>query len=145
MKTMADGCRVHTLVTTAAVFADLKVVLVKYRDPEQWDGEAGWFLPNDGLNFLEHPQAGAKRVLSEQLGLETSTSLKLAHFESFKGQRDNWHLGWHYRLDLPETPKLGPGAMVGETRWFPLRSLPPAPDVAHHGWAIQILRAMERF
>ncbi len=141
---MSEACRVHTLVASAALFADGRVALVKFRNPEQWDGESGWFLPNDGLAFLEHPQAGAKRVLSEQLGIESATPLKLAHFESFKGNNGNWHLGWHYRLELPQVPNLKPGPAVAESRWFSLDDLPSRSEVAHHGWALQILGAMEK-
>ena len=141
---MVEPCGLHTLVTTAAVFARERVVLVRYRNPEQWDGEGGWFLPNDGLRFLEHPQAGARRVLAEQLGLRLSAPLKLGHFESFKGGRGKWHLSWHYRLDLPQPPPLKPGAPVGEARWFASEDLPSASNVAHHGWALRILRALER-
>jgi ADP-ribose pyrophosphatase YjhB (NUDIX family) len=141
---VVERCGVHTLVTDVAVIAEGKVALVKYRDPEQYDGEAGWFLPDDGMNHLEHPQATAKRILQEQLGLERSGGLKLRHFESFKGNRGTWHLSWHYLIEYPHKPEPKLGAMVGELRWFSLDSLPPSKEVAHHGWALQILRAMRR-
>jgi ADP-ribose pyrophosphatase YjhB (NUDIX family) len=141
---MPESCGIHTLIASAALFVEDKVALVKYRDPEQWDGEQGWFLPNDGLNFLEHPQAGATRILRNQLGFGTSKRPKLAHFESFKGNRGSWHLSWHYRFDSPSPPKVKPGEVVAEVRWFSMRELPPMPAVAHHGWALQILRAMDR-
>ena len=139
-----EGCRLHTLVADVALVADGKVVLVKYRDPEQYDGESGWFLPDDGLAYLEHPQAAAKRILKEQLGVGEGMKLRLGHFESFEGGHGTWHMSWHYRVDCASPPDLAPGPTVGESRWFPLDGLPPRSEIAHHGWALQILRALRR-
>jgi ADP-ribose pyrophosphatase YjhB (NUDIX family) len=57
---------------------------VKYRDQSLYDSQTGWFLPNDSLKHTEHPEAGARRVLKDQAGIDTP-ALKLAQIESFVG------------------------------------------------------------
>src|SRR5947199_3649395 len=74
------------------------------------DGQKGWFLPNDDLKHVEHPEEGAKRILREQVGIEPST-LKLAQIESFVGNNKSLHLVFDFlevRLSRTMTkPKNG--------------------------------------
>ena len=53
---METECRIHTLVADVALFAEGQVLLVRYRDMAKYDNESGWFLPDDELNYLEHPE-----------------------------------------------------------------------------------------
>src|SRR5207245_5394332 len=77
-------CRTHTLVADVALFAEDQVLLVRYRDMAKYDNESGWFLPDDELNYLEHPERAGTRILKEQLGLP-GLKPRLDHIESFKG------------------------------------------------------------
>ncbi|MFQ5933909.1 MAG: NUDIX hydrolase, partial [Dehalococcoidia bacterium] len=133
--TTTTMCGVHKLVADAAVFADGKVLLVKYTDINKYDHQRGWFLPDDLMNNLEHPERAAKRILKEQVGLSLS-EINLSHIESFKGNDGTWHLTFHYRVDLDETPDLAPSSDVAKAEWFSLDNLPDQSDVAHHGWAL---------
>ncbi len=133
----------HTLVTNVALFVEGKVLMVKYKDMEAYDGEAGWFLPNDGLAHFEHPETGAKRVLKEQLNME-APKLALSFIESFKGMRGTWHLSFHYRADLDKMPALRRSDAVRSAEWFATNQLPDRKDVAHHGWAISVFEEMKR-
>jgi ADP-ribose pyrophosphatase YjhB (NUDIX family) len=60
------------------------VLLVRYGDPAKYDDEAGWFLPDDTLEHLEHPTRAAQRIAREQLGL-TLDDVSLGLIESFPG------------------------------------------------------------
>src|SRR6266567_4318805 len=52
----------HSLVCDLGVLAEGSVLLVRYRDMAKYDGEAGWFLPDDVLHHLEHPGRAAERI-----------------------------------------------------------------------------------
>src|SRR5438309_2580077 len=102
---MERGCTVHKLVADIALFSGRRVLLVKYRDVARYDGQRGWFLPDDFLVHEEHPQDAAKRIAREQTGVELEDA-RLSHIESFGNGA--WHLIFHYRADLP-TPTVKPG------------------------------------
>ncbi len=101
------------------------------------DGQQRWFLPNDDLHHLEHPDQAAKRVLKEQVGIDDAT-LKFAEIESFVGNNQTWHLIFDY-LAFPRTMKVSPGGTIAEAKWFEIDSLPPAEEFAHHGWGKAVL------
>jgi ADP-ribose pyrophosphatase YjhB (NUDIX family) len=135
-------CSVHKLVADVAVFAGNQVLLVRYRDTSAYDGQRGWFLPDDYLEHLEHPDAAAARILSEQAGLAEPPDVRLSHIESFNGAA--WHLVFHYAANVIEPSPVEAAGNVLAAEWFGLDSLPPKDDVAHHGWAIDVLAAIER-
>ncbi len=132
-------CMVHKLIADVAVFADGRVLLVRYLDTSGYDGQSGWFLPDDYLTHLEHPTDAARRILKEQVGVKGPNAL-LTHIESFGNGA--WHLTFHHRVKLDEPPPLQPSANVRDAEWFPLDGLPAPEDVAHHGWAIDVLTEM---
>jgi ADP-ribose pyrophosphatase YjhB (NUDIX family) len=132
-------CDQHSLIADVAFLAAGKVLLVRYKDINKYDHQKGWFLPDDGLLHLEHPDQGAQRILKEQLAFDAAQP-SLAYIESFKGNNESWHLVFHYKLELPEPPKLSPSGDIEKAEWFGLKNLPPPPEVAHHGWALGILR-----
>ncbi len=128
-------CNKHTLVSHVAVLHHSSALLVKYKAGP--DGQQGWFLPNDDLHHLEHPDQAAKRVLKEQVGIEDPT-LKLAEIESFVGNNQTWHLIFDY-LAFPRTMNLALGKTIMEAKWFEIDRLPPAESFAHHGWGRTVL------
>ena len=128
-------CNKHILVAHVAALHHSSALLVKYRISP--DNQQGWFLPNDGLHHLEHPEQAALRVLKEQAAIDDAT-LKLAEIESFVGDDQTWHLIFDY-LALTRTMKTSPGEAVAELRWFEIDKLPPAEDFAHHGWGRSVL------
>lgn len=129
----------HKLVADVAAIGDGKVLLAKYKETTKYDGQRGWFLPDDYLNFEEHPKDAAERILREQAGIAAKVEA-LTQIESFAGGREGaWHLIFHYRVDVPKPGRLVAGANVAEARWFPLDKLPPKKDVAHGGWALDVL------
>jgi ADP-ribose pyrophosphatase YjhB (NUDIX family) len=132
------GCTVHKLVADVALYAEERVLLVRYADVKKYDGQTGWFLPDDYLRRLEHPADAAARIAREQLGL--TTPLELAEIETFNG--DAWHIVFHYRGRLERAEALRAGKNVADLEWFPLDALPPAEEVAHHGWAINVIGKM---
>ncbi len=94
------GCQVHKLVADVCLTSQGKVLLVRYQDTSGYDGEPGWFLPDDYLRYTEHPQDAAQRILSSQAGLEAN-DLRLNHIESFEGH-GYWHLIFHYAAGLTQ-------------------------------------------
>ena len=135
---MERGCTVHKLVADIALFSGRRVLLVKYRDVARYDGQRGWFLPDDFLVHEEHPEDAAKRIAREQTGVELQ-GVRLSHIESFGNGA--WHLIFHYRADLP-TPTVKPGPNIAATGWFERTTLPARSEVAHEGWAIDVLKSM---
>lgn len=101
------------------------------------DGQSGWFLPNDGLHYLEHPDRAAKRILKEQAGIDDST-LKQVEVESFAGDNGTWHLIFDY-LSFPRSMNVSAGPMISEARWFEIDKLPASQEFAHNGWGKSVL------
>ena len=129
-------CRVHKLVADVSLRAGDRILLVRYRDTRKYDGQRGWFLPDDYLAHLEHPDDAARRIVREQAGVEPP-ELRLAEIESFGD--GVWHLVFHYAGELNDPPQLLPSGNVDAAEWFPLQALPPASEVAHEGWALDVL------
>src|SRR5207245_10144916 len=82
-------CNTHTLVAHIAALHHSSALLVKYRVGP--DNQEGWFLPNDDLHHLEHPDQAARRILREHAGIDDIT-LKLAEIESFVSKEPSWYL-----------------------------------------------------
>jgi hypothetical protein len=131
------GCG-HRLVADVALFARGQVLMVRYRDVSKYDNQRGWFLPDDYLQHLEHPDA-AKRILEGQLGITPST-IRLDHIESFGNGW--WHLVFHYRAEMDEIPSLRPTENVADAQWFALDALPEESEVAHHGWGLDVVHKL---
>lgn len=132
-------CDQHSLIADVALLAEGKALLVRYKDANKYDHQKGWFLPDDALNHLEHPDEGARRILKEQLNFD-GPQPTLHYIESFKGNDESWHLVFHYKATLPKILTLLPSADVEKAEWFDLKNLPPRAEVAHHGWALGILK-----
>jgi ADP-ribose pyrophosphatase YjhB (NUDIX family) len=119
-----------------AVVAGDHVLLVRYRDTSKYDGEAGWFLPDDFLQRLEHPDDAARRILAEQVGIDR-VDVRLAEIESFDGGA--WHLVFHYVTAIDEPVEVAEDSNVADATWWPLGDLPDPAETAHHGWALDVL------
>ncbi len=130
-------CSMHKLIADVAVFSGSNVGLVRYSSG--YDGQTGWFLPDDELKHLEHPDDAARRILAGQLGLSDVTA-RLDHIESFKGNDRSWHLVFHFVTELDEQNTLAPSSDLSDFAWFPVAALPERHDVAHHGWALDVIR-----
>ena len=140
---METECRAHTLVADVATFVDDQVLLVRYANMAKYDNQSGWFLPDDELKHLEHPERAGARILEEQLGL-ARLKPRLGHIESFKGDSGTWHMSFHNKLVLDGMPRLKASNALADAKWFELTKLPPRGEVAHHGWALHILETMAK-
>jgi ADP-ribose pyrophosphatase YjhB (NUDIX family) len=130
------GCVVHRLVADVCLTAEGAVLLVRYNDVTKYDGEPGWFLPDDFLAEGEHPQRAARRILADQVGL-ADLRPALGFIESFTNGA--WHLIFHHRLAIERRPQIRPSSALAEARWFDLNELPPADQIAHGGWALELV------
>jgi ADP-ribose pyrophosphatase YjhB (NUDIX family) len=124
------------LVADVAVVARDHVLFVRYRDTSRYDGEEGWFLPDDFLRRLEHPDDAARRILREQAGLG-ETEVRLVEIESFDGEA--WHLVFHYLAAIDDLVEVAATGNVAESKWCPLGELPDPSETAHHGWPLDVL------
>jgi len=132
-------CREHRIVSDVALFVDDRVLLVRYRDTKKYDGEAGWFLPDGFVRRGEHPAAAGLRILEEQVGF-TADHVALSPIESFTGGPDDaWHLIFHFVAGAASEPRLRSSKSVAKAEWFPADGLPARSEVAHHGWAPDVL------
>ena len=141
---MADPrCRVHKLVCDVALLAEGHVLLVKYRDVSAYDGQKGWFLPDDHLAFAEHPDDAVRRIARDQVGM-TIRDARLAYIESFDGTGGPWHLVFHYVSQLDRKPTARGQGNVADAQWFKVDELPPPEELAHHGWPAEVLGELLR-
>lgn len=129
------------MVADVALFAKEAVLLVRYRDVRKYDGETGWFLPDDFLTHGEHPNRAARRIVRDQVGL-TARQFRLRAVESFADGA--WHIIFHYAGSLGDRKAARRGANVAEARWFPLARLPDRAEVGHHGWALDTIASIRK-
>ena len=130
------------LVADVALIHGDRVLLVKYKDVRRYDGQTGWFLPDDYMQRLEHPMAAGARILGEQVGL-AFLALDIGFIESFESNGD-WHLVFHLFGRIDGEVDLAATGNTAEAKWFQKGSLPPRDEVAHEGWAIDVLDALAR-
>ena len=123
------------LIANVAILTPDRALLVKYH--EGHDDNQRWMLPDDLLQVGEHPDAAAARVLAEHLGMTAKP--KLAFVDSFTGGDGTWHIVFNYVADITHAPPIKPGDNLAGSGWFMLSNLPGAGDMAHHGWAADVL------
>ncbi len=126
------------LVADVALFRGNDVLLTRYRNPEAYDSQPGWFLPNDLLRDGEDPEDAARRVLRDQLGI-SEVPVRIAFAESFTGRDRSWHLALHYTASGDDELELHVADQLAKPQWFPVEDLPPRSEVAHGGWALSTL------
>lgn len=124
------------LVVNTALFARGKTLLVKYKNHP--DHQKGWFIPHDLVPYNTHPEDVASDLIKKQFNLEISNP-KISYLESFKGNDGTWHLPISYKVELEDTPHVSSSEDIEEMKWFDLNELPSRDEVAHHGWALDIL------
>jgi ADP-ribose pyrophosphatase YjhB (NUDIX family) len=129
-------CKDHSLIVHVAVLHHSSALLLKYRDPSLYDNQSGWFLPNDSLKHMEHPEVGARRVLKEQAGIDKA-SLRLSQIESFVGDNGSWHIVFDY-MAIPSSTHIVKGK-ISAAEWVRLDELPESKEFAHNGWGRSIL------
>lgn len=127
------------LVADVLVLAQGKVLMVRYKDVSKYDGQKGWFLPDDYLGYGEHPGDAARRILREQVALDVD-NIAFGYIESLGGEEGGaWHLIFHHKVELDKPQTLAPLGNVHAVEWFPLEELPARDAVAHDGWAIDVI------
>ena len=125
-----SGCDVHVLTADVVVQDDSAVLLVRPETPH--DGAEGWRLPEERLRFGEAPEACARRLLKEQLGLEPEW-VALAEVES-SVDGAVWSLTFHFKCDADRRPVAGPA--IAEARFFQIEHLPAT---AHGTWEREVV------
>lgn len=104
---------------------DSAVLLIRPAAPR---GEtADWRLPGTAMQYGEAPDATARRVLHDHVGLDPE-DIQLASVEST--MRDGvWTLIFHFRCDADRPPRAGPE--IAEARFFQVEHLPPTAHGTH--------------
>ncbi len=98
---------------------DSAVLLVRGTAPRE--GTAEWRLPWAAMQYGEAPDAAARRVLHDHVGLDPE-HIQLADVESTM-REGVWTLTFHFRCDADRPPKVGP--QIAEARFFQVEHLPP--------------------
>ena len=129
------------LIATLSALAGDSVAFVTFRQAP--DAQPGLFLPNDLLRSRESPDAAAKRIGREQLGVELST-LHVFDVDSFEGNDGTWHIAFHFRAEVADARGAKPGAEIASLQWTRLDALPENSKVAHKGWFNGIARRAQR-
>ena len=112
-------CDEHSLIADVAVVADGKVLPVKHADTNRYDHQAGWFLPDDSIRHLEHPERAAVRIGKEQLGLDVR-GVRMSHIESCKENDGSWHMPFHFVADFDRAQTIAPSSHIAAAQWFGL-------------------------
>src|SRR4051812_22798732 len=112
------------------------VLLVKYRDMP--DHQEGWFVPHVLLNEKENPADASTRILKDQFGINDAAP-SFSHFESFTGRDGSWHLVFHFKSKLSQRESMTNAQNIATSDWFAPDALPPTGEIAHHGWAADIV------
>lgn len=117
------------LLADIVVLDDSAVLLVQPAEPS--DGREGWRLPGESLRQGEHPEACARRVLKDELGMEPDV-VSLADVESL--DNESWRVIFHYRCDADRRPEPAPS--IREVRFFQLEHLP---QMAYGSWVRDVV------
>jgi ADP-ribose pyrophosphatase YjhB (NUDIX family) len=108
-----------TLWVDIVVCDDSAVLLVRPTAPRE--GTAEWRLPGAALQYGEAPNAAARRVLHDDVGLDPEY-VPLADVESTMSD-GVWTLIFHFRCDADRPPQAG--RQIAEARFFQVEHLPP--------------------
>jgi ADP-ribose pyrophosphatase YjhB (NUDIX family) len=139
---MENNTQPVKLVCDIALFSGRDVLLVRYTDTNKYDHQSGWFLPDDLIQFNEHPEDAAKRIVLDQLGFDLIEKPELGFIESFTGNDKSWHLVFHFKAVTDVKPGIKASENIAEHKWFDLMELPDKKDVAHHGWALYTIAGL---
>lgn len=113
-----------------------RVCLVRY--PGRPDGQSGWFVPHLPLEPSADPLEACAEIARGQLGFSGEIRPEIRNAQSFTGNDGTWHLTLDYLLKAEEIP-----APKADCQWFPRHELPARSEVAHHGWALDIVESVE--
>ena len=125
------GMRAETRSGLLVLWADVvvcddsAVLLVRPTAPRE--GTAEWRLPGAAMQYREAPDAAARRVLHDHLGLDPE-HIQLANVESTL-REGVWTLIFHFRCDADRPPQ--PGPQIAEARFFQVEHLPPTEHGTH--------------
>jgi ADP-ribose pyrophosphatase YjhB (NUDIX family) len=81
-------------------------------------------------------------MVKEQVGVELA-SLDIGFIESFEGN-GAWHIVFHIVGRVEEPSQVVKGMNIAATQWFEVSDLPARSEVAHQGWAIDVVEALEK-
>lgn len=125
-------------ICDVVVFREGRVAMIDYiRGPDE---QVGWYLPNDILNDLEHPDDAAQRIVKDNLG-QDCIELGLVDIDSFSGRDGSWHLAFHYACKVKDDVSALPEG-ISSLKWFDPEQLPARETVAHHGWYLSVLQSV---
>lgn len=132
------------MIVNVAILTDTKTLFVKYADLP--DHQKRWFVSHRTLARGEDPKEVSKLIVTEQLGLPWNVDMKLElhQIQSFIGGDGAWHLSYDYSLHLKEITTPKKAANISAAEWFLLSQPPSRNEVAHHGWALDIVQAMQK-
>lgn len=120
------------VIAYVEILKEGQVLLVEYRTPPNPE-KPGWWIPAPELEYGEHPEDCALRVLKE-FGLE-GLELALRDVESFV-MPGGWHLIFHYKAESARD--IATSDAIVKHGWFGVQDLPEASTFAHGNWEREV-------
>jgi ADP-ribose pyrophosphatase YjhB (NUDIX family) len=102
------------------------------------EGHDGWFLPDDYVGDLEHPDVAARRILEEQTNVYPD-SVRLSHIDSFVAGDGTWNLAFHYTAHVEAVDDVRTDDSQ-EFHWFSMVDLPEPSEVANFGRPLAVVK-----
>jgi ADP-ribose pyrophosphatase YjhB (NUDIX family) len=87
-------CGVHQLIADVTLMCENNILMMRTRSGARSEGHDGWFLPDDDVGDLEHPDIAARRILEEQTNVSPD-SVRLSHIDSLVAGDGTWNLSFH--------------------------------------------------
>ena len=130
-------CGVHQLVADVTLLHENRVLMIRTNSGPPPEGHDGWYLPDDYVGDLEHPDDAARRILEEQA--DTSPEyVKLSHIDSYVADDGAWNLAFHYVAHVSAAGDIE-SEDAQEICWFELGALPESSEVANLGRPLAVV------
>ena len=130
-------CGVHQLVADVTLLNENRVLMIRTNNGPPPEGHDGWYLPDDYVGDLEHPDDAAHRILEEQADT-SSEYVKLSHIDSYVAGDGAWNLAFHYIAHVSIVGEIDSDD-TQEIRWFDLGALPESSEVANFGQPLAVI------
>ena len=129
------------LVTYVLPRRGQEVFLVRYLPTDSPNPKrSGYWIPAPELENGGHPDEGCRKV-QESLGFGRQKA-ELVGVDAFTTR--DWHVLFQYVVDVDKNGAASLASGYEDGRWFALDALPPARDMAHGPWEIEMILKMAR-
>jgi ADP-ribose pyrophosphatase YjhB (NUDIX family) len=130
-------CGVHQLIADVTLMCENNILMMRTRSGVVSEDHDGWYLPDDYVGDLEHPDSAARRILEEQTNVSVD-SVRLSHFDSFVAGDGTWNLAFHYTAHVEAVEDVGTDDSL-EFHWFNMADMPEPSEVSNFGRPLAVI------